>query len=626
MNEAILKGAGKFLPREWRDHLRQLRALKLVRVRDAVVGSSLILLSLFFEAFSVAMVLPLFQFIESGRDVVALAAQGRAWAAMVDLSARIGVPISLLTLSLAIVVLITLRQYFNYRSVVTLTEIKQRVGRDISARLFRSILSAKPAYLQEFEAGRFVNLVDVQSQAAATLIRSYATLVQYMITFAIYAAVMLASAPAASIVALAFTGLIIASLNHYVKLGRRLSRDTILVRQSFSSFVSERFQAWRTIKLYGALDREAGSFGAWAERFYELSVDMFRVSGRMQVIITPVMSFFALSILYVSVEYIGLSVSQISLFILILLRLIPVAQSFASQRQVIATNGVGLSQVIATLDDARRNREIHTGTLGFEGVAREIAFDDVTFAYAGRDETALDGITVSIPAGRMTAIMGPSGSGKSTLVDLLAGFSRPTGGRILFDGVAMDEFAIDALRGKIAYASQSPFVFNASAYENVLYARPTATREEVEAACRNAFAHEFIQTMPEGYETRLGEGGVKLSGGQRQRLALARAFLADARILILDEPTSALDYESERKIQAAVEAMARANGTTVVVVAHRISTVSHADHLVVLDRGKVIEQGPPEAIRAGNSWYRYAVELDADPEPAKPDGREGSLK
>jgi ABC-type multidrug transport system fused ATPase/permease subunit len=222
--------------------------------------------------------------------------------------------------------------------------------------------------------------------------------------------------------------------------------------------------------------------------------------------------------------------------------------------------------------------------------------------------------------------MGPSGSGKSTLVDLLAGFSRPTGGRILFDGVAMDEFAIDALRGKIAYASQSPFVFNASAYENVLYARPTATREEVEAACRNAFAHEFIQTMPEGYETRLGEGGVKLSGGQRQRLALARAFLADARILILDEPTSALDYESERKIQAAVEAMARANGTTVVVVAHRISTVSHADHLVVLDRGKVIEQGPPEAIRAGNSWYRYAVELDADPEPAKPDGREGSLK
>ena len=585
--------------------------MNLLHARDLVYAGMLIVLSLFFEAFSITMVLPLFEYIESNRQIEVLAQKAAMWRIMMDVSSFLHIPISLLTLCIVIVILITLRQVTNYMSVLNLAEIKQRVGRELSARLFVTILSAKPDYLQDMEAGKFVNLIDVQSQAAASLIRSYATLAQYVITFLIYASVMFVTAPLASLIALAFTALVIASLNRYVKVGRQLSRDTLLHRQSFSSYISERFQGWRTIKLYGALPREELSFRKWAQDFYVLSVDMFRISGRLQVVIAPVMSLFALGILYVAVEYVGLSVSQISLFILILLRLVPVAQSFASQRQVIATNGIGLQHVVDVLRQARNAKEVDRGGTEFQSIQDGVEFRSVRFSYPGRHEAVLKNVSLFIPAGKLTAIIGPSGAGKSTLMDLLSRFGRPAGGEILADGVPLDDFSAVSLRGKIAYASQSPFIFNASAYDNVHFARPNAGRDQVEDACRKAYAHEFIVTMPQGYDTILGEGGVKLSGGQRQRLALARAFLAEPNILILDEPTSSLDYESEHKIQLAIGEMAYGNGITVVIVAHRISTVSNADHLVVLDHGQVIDQGTPDAVRSRGNWSRYTGDLDA---------------
>lgn len=611
MINSIARLTSYLLPREWKGHLQAIRAMNLLHVRDLVYAGMLIVLSLFFEAFSITMVLPLFEYIESNRQIEVLTQKAAMWRVMQDVSNFLHVPISLLNLCIVIVILITLRQITNYVSVLNLAEIKQRVGRELSARLFGAILSAKPDYLQDMEAGKFVNLIDVQSQAAASLIRSYASLAQYVITFLIYASVMFVTAPLASLIALVFTGLIIASLNRYVKVGRQLSRDTLLHRQNFSAYISERFQGWRTIKLYGALPREELSFRKWAQDFYVLSVDMFRISGRLQVIIAPVMSLFALGVLYVAVEYVGLSVSQISLFILILLRLVPVAQNFASQRQVIATNGTGLQHVVEVLRQARNAKEVDGGGREFQSIKDGVEFRSVSFSYPGRAEAVLKNISLFIPAGKLTAIIGPSGAGKSTLMDLLSRFGRPVSGEILADGVPLADFSTASLRKKIAYASQSPFIFNDSAYENVRFARPGAERTQVEEACRKAYAHEFIITMPQGYETVLGEGGVKLSGGQRQRLALARAFLAGPNILILDEPTSSLDYESERKIQLAIGEMAYGGGVTVVIVAHRISTVSNADHLIVLDKGHVIDQGTPDEVRARGNWSKYTGDLDA---------------
>jgi ABC-type multidrug transport system fused ATPase/permease subunit len=322
------------------------------------------------------------------------------------------------------------------------------------------------------------------------------------------------------------------------------------------------------------------------------------------------MSILALAILYVSVEYIGLSISQISLFVIILLRLTPVAQNFASQRQQIASFGMSLNNVVNILQEARQEKDVSYGDIVMDARSADINLNNVSFRYTGRDELVLNDVTLHIPAGKMIAIMGPSGAGKSTLVDLLSRFVRPTSGQITFNDTPLESFTTASLRERVAYASQVPFIFNDTVYENILYARPDATREEVLAASESAFAYEFIKMMPEGYDTMLGEGGVMLSGGQRQRLALARAFLVHPSVLILDEPTSSLDYESERKIQRAVEKMSHVQKITIIIVAHRVSTVSNADLLVILDKGRIVDVDTPAEMRKRDNWYKYAVTLE----------------
>jgi ABC-type multidrug transport system fused ATPase/permease subunit/predicted Zn-dependent protease with MMP-like domain len=221
--------------------------------------------------------------------------------------------------------------------------------------------------------------------------------------------------------------------------------------------------------------------------------------------------------------------------------------------------------------------------------AGRVEFDHVTFHY-GKHMTALyDDFSVTIPAGQRVGLVGYSGSGKTTFVKLIQRLYDVTGGRILVDGVDIRDFTQASLRGQIAIVQQEPILFHRSLADNIAYSRPGASRAEVIEAAKLASAHEFIETLPKGYETMVGERGVKLSGGERQRVAIARAFLADAPILILDEATSSLDSESEVLIQRAMERLMV--GRTTIVIAHRLSTVRALDRLLVFDKGRIIEEG-----------------------------------
>ena len=232
---------------------------------------------------------------------------------------------------------------------------------------------------------------------------------------------------------------------------------------------------------------------------------------------------------------------------------------------------------------------------------QEIRVEGVRFSYGER--RALDGLTLELPVGKVVALVGPSGGGKSTLTNLLLRFERPQEGRLLFDGVDVDGYTAASVRAKFALVTQEPLLFSGSVLDNLRYGRPEATREEVEAAARVANADGFIRALPEGYETRVGERGVKLSGGQRQRLCIARAVLSKAPVLVLDEATSSLDPESEREVQAALAAVLP--GRTALVIAHRLSTVVEADIICVVDAGRVVERGShAELLKAGG---RYAA-------------------
>jgi ATP-binding cassette subfamily B protein len=239
--------------------------------------------------------------------------------------------------------------------------------------------------------------------------------------------------------------------------------------------------------------------------------------------------------------------------------------------------------------------------------ALDIGFDDVLFSYPARPAApALQGFTLQVAPGERVALVGPSGAGKSTVFALLLRFYDPQGGSIRVGGVDIRAMDPRALRRLIAVVPQEPVLFAASVLENVRYGRPQATRDEVLAACEKAFALEFIEPLPQGLDTPIGERGVTLSGGQRQRLSIARALLADRPILLLDEATSSLDAESERVVQRALEALER--GRTTLAIAHRLATVQHADRIVVMDRGRLVAQGThAELLREGGLYARLAA-------------------
>ncbi len=373
-----------------------------------------------------------------------------------------------------------------------------------------------------------------------------------------------------------------------------------------NAMLHENVQGNRVVKAFGQEAYEQGRFGEQNEKLFRIYM---RTSVLRALPITEVLAGIAIAgiIWYGGTSVIAKTRTQGSFvaFIVAVFLLYDPFKKLVRTNNTIQQGLAGADRVFELLDTVPQVVD-HPGAVPLHRVREAIEFHDVTFAY-DPGEPVLHDINLRIPVGQVVALVGMSGGGKSTLADLIPRFYDVTAGRITIDGRDLRDFTLDSLRAHIAVVTQFTFLFNDSVRNNIAYGDPTRRMDQIEAAARAANAHDFIVDMPRGYETGIGDLGVRLSGGQRQRLAIARALLKNAPILILDEATSALDTESEGLVQEALERL-MANRTTL-VVAHRLSTVRRADRIVVLVRGEIVESGTHDELLARGAEYRKLYEL-----------------
>lgn len=493
-----------------------------------------------------------------------------------------------------------------------LAKVSLGLVHDLRVQLFNNLLTLPNRYFDSHNSGHLISRITYN----VTMVTGAATdavkvIVREGMTVVFLFATLLWMNWKLTLVMLAILPIIALMVNSTSKKFRKQSKKIQVAMGDVTHVASETIQSYRVVRSFGGEPYER-------ERFYESSDNNTKRQLRMvktNAVYTP------------SLQLVIYSAMSVLLFLVLLLRgdsspgdlvayitlagLLPKPIRQLSEVSSTIQKGVaGAESIFEQLDEAP---EKDTGTIELEKVEGKLEVRHLSFTYPGADEAVLKDISFTAEKGQMIALVGRSGSGKSTLANLIPRFYEHQQGEILLDGIEVKEFTLTNLRRHMALVTQQVSLFNDTVAKNIAYGDlADASLEEIKAAAEAAYAAEFIERMPQGYETEVGENGVLLSGGQRQRLAIARALLKDAPLLILDEATSALDTESERHIQAALDHAVQ--GRTTLVIAHRLSTIEKADLILVMDQGRIVERGTHKELLIQNGYYSnlHATQFEDD--------------
>jgi subfamily B ATP-binding cassette protein MsbA len=511
----------------------------------------------------------------------------------------------LTVLPLAILAVAALKAVFQYGQNYLMSYVGNGVVTDVRQELFRQLLRLPVGFHDANTTGRLmsrvVNDVSLMSNAVANVLKDF---LQHGLTFVAMLGVMFYRHWALAAVSIIVIPLTLVTM---LRMGERLRRLATTGQErigDMASALQEALTGIRIVKAFGREDTEE-------QRFHENNKALLRAvmkslqvsslgSSHMEVIgvagVAGIIWYGGYLVIHGS-----MTPGDFFSFLTAMFMAYTPLRKLGSANNTLQQALSAADRVFAVIDLENEGDRDH-GRKELAPIARALEFRQVTFQYEGSEAPALSGIDLAIARGEIIALVGSSGSGKTTLASLVPRFYEPTGGAVLIDGQDIRDCTLRSLRRQIGIVSQDTVLFDETVRYNIAYGREEATDEQIVEAARSAYAHEFIERLPDGYRTKIGENGVKLSGGERQRLAIARAILRNPPILILDEATSSLDSESERVVQMALANLMK-NRTTL-VIAHRLSTVKNASRILVLDRGRIVESGSHEELLGRGGLYK----------------------
>jgi subfamily B ATP-binding cassette protein MsbA len=516
------------------------------------------------------------------------------------------------TVRLSILILLStwMRASFNYLSTIYIEISQIKLLDRLRKQIFEQLQAFSLGYFAKTKSGELVNIITTELERLKTAFGGVAFVITRCLVGVVYVSTLLLLSWQLTLLAVILFSLLAVGLSTLNVRVREESFEISAASGHFTSTAVEFINGSRTIQAFAAQEFERKRFYQSSSRVAESLIKITRLMSLVKPLSESIATAILVSLILMAFNGIligkSLPVASLLTFFFVLFRLVPTLQDVNGTR-VVLSGLLGASVNVKELLRTDNKDYFSSGHLEFSGLKRAINLVSVDFGYEP-ENLVLHDISLTIERGKMTALVGGSGAGKTTLADLIPRFYDPTRGTILIDGVDLKSYEIKSLRQKLAIVSQDTFIFNANVRDNIAYALEGVEETEILEAARQAYALEFIQQLPEGFDTQLGDRGVRLSGGQRQRLAIARALLRDPEILILDEATSALDSVSERLIQESLEKLSV--GRTVIAIAHRLSTIARADQVVVLEQGRIVEQGKYQELleRRGKLWKYHQMQ------------------